>query len=865
MTEPGTLPPSGVHAELTDRVLAEALPSWPDRWSYPGLVSRLAAGQPVTAEQLAELVLEGLARPRTVLEAVEHLLREEDFRAVQLVADEAGLPTAQLRQVLDRLEAARRSTGEALTRSLHLLRRRAHELDVQSWPERESGYSDMELATLAAEDTETLRGLLRGWEKEAADEETARRAELLERLAQQGEVSESVRDTVRECLDAGEFRVAEGLLGAEPLTVPPEAGPRGWPRNGRPWSWSRYPLDEVLGWYREASTVGSSAPGLDGWRPSADDAAGWELIDALSELSRLSEPGVAPALSTARRLVHALHRCIGSAEAAAEARPEGQGVVSRLYWPGDHRLPPLGLLERTGVALWIAPSTVPPPDTELPRPIVWLVPESVASGPVPAGCALLTGTDLLRLAAPGPSVETSEAAPARQIALLRMLGPQLGLRGLLDGESGGGRGVELPSGRKPALLLSWLLDLLGFRTGNATLEALLYETGGHRRVLRELLEVLCARPGGTVAPVELRLTVLDRFRQDLDWRRHTFKRLMEQLAEDEEAVALLFTVVWLYAAGDRTNNNLVVLTGDAESLANGGGLPTSLDFEGAAERLVAAHLLARSGEEYALPANGLRDLLSDGSDTPPEARVADALNTLRERSAATDAQAIVAISMTISEMIDHYNGNLTRDIQSALEIMLTSNDEEQRRRQFEEVTRLQQQQQPLTELQEQAFRPPEPQELRTLLTGLANKEVIHSRGRDHTTIDCPERLRVRANRWLLQHLLWILLDNARRAIDQTGAAHGFIEIRAAEETTPDGRRWCRIEIEDSGCGLAEGVAARLNAGERLSTRGSGGQGLAYARALIREYRGTLQVLDQPTELGGALVRIRMPLVPAPGS
>ena len=75
----------------------------------------------------------------------------------------------------------------------------------------------------------------------------------------------------------------------------------------------------------------------------------------------------------------------------------------------------------------------------------------------------------------------------------------------------------------------------------------------------------------------------------------------------------------------------------------------------------------------------------------------------------------------------------------------------------------------------------------------------------------------------------------------------------------DDRRFCEIWVEDDGVGIPEEERLRIfDRGARLDTGKPGtGLGLAIVRDVAEIYGGTVE-LDESEDLGGLLVRLKLP-------
>ncbi|GGT81531.1 ATP-binding protein [Streptomyces coeruleorubidus] len=853
--------------EPTDAILLDVLQDWSDRWSHTALVSALAAGRPLSStlgadvlDELAEEVLDGLLVPRGAATAARQLLAEGRFDLVDLMLDGGRLSLEEALQLKGDLADARRGAAGRATRALHLLTRRAEQLDLaRGWHEEDGTVH--ELVELATADESAFTELLASWETQAREAEELRAHDLrteLERSRDGEPVDRAARSLLEECLAAGEFRLARVLVRSDRAQFPAEAGPSGLARLPRPVQLRRYELHEVLEWYQNGE-LGSAE--LHGWLPAFEDTAGRRLTDALAALvlARADRP---PEPSSVRDLVEALHECVGTAEPVVECEALADGVVSRLYCTGDHRLPPLGLFGPAGIALWVAPGTAEPPAQLTSAPFIWLVPEWEGETPSAEGCGPLYADDLLRLAAPTPQGSVPPAAE-RQLALLRAVAPGLGVSGLLDaGRPGAGRGLELAGRGKAALQLSWFFDLLGLPPDSVTVEAVLYETGGHPSALRELLQTLCDHTQSRLSGRDLRAR-LEAVRESTDWRRRAARRMQEQLPDVNAALAL-HAALWLHSGGGRGEFEVGELSDVLADLAGSGGVPPLVELADGVDPLVSLGFMERRNGRLTLAPNGLPELLARGSGRQPEEMVADLLRQAREQADAVLAQVVVSLNQLTVATVDHYNTNLQRKL---LEINAQMVEEEDRRRRTtlnEEYLRVSEQLRQVGSLMSTAKEAPRPLSLAEVIEEQACGAHLSSGGRDRYDVTGAEHLWIRANPWLLGQVFWNLFDNSRKAIDATSAKHGFVEVTVTAWTAVGGTPWCAILVADSGDGMEEGVASRLNQGECLSTRNGSGQGIRLARALTQLYEGRLRVLPEPSpELLGAQVRIELPLIPAP--
>ncbi|MEU1619198.1 HAMP domain-containing sensor histidine kinase [Streptomyces sp. NPDC005722] len=855
-------------AAVVDRILLDVLNGWDDRWGHTTLVSALAHGRtiaqhlgPDTLDLLADEVLEGFLVPRDAATAARQLLAEGRFDVVEEMIDGGRLPPEDSRQLRSELAEARHAAAERAARALHLLSGRAAQLDLhRSWPETD-GLTTDGLVGLAVTDESAFTDLLAGWEQQAQEAEDARADELRGELAGQGAGDPSGAAEFRlleDCLAAREFRLAGTLVHRDRSAIPSDAGPSGLPRQPRLARLHRYTLEHVMDWYRRDEQGDGE---LHGWLPVPTDAAGRRLVETLATLV-LKETGERFDPDPVRQLVEALHACVGTGEPVLTFRTAPGGILTRLYCTADHRLPPLDLFGRTGIPMWVAPSLAEPPEEVASGPYVRLVPEWEGDTPLGDRCGVLYADDLLRLAAPTP-LGTVPLPAERELRLLRAVGPGLGIDGLLDCSTpGAAKGIELGGPGKAALQLSWFFDLLGLQPDSVTVEAVLYETGAHPLALRVLLGTLCGRRGPRPSGRELR-DRLEAVREDDDWRRAAALRIKEQIP-DIDAGLVLATALWLHSGGSRTEFDVSELRAVLAELAAPGGVPRSVKLEMGLEPLLSQGIMERRNGRLVLAPNGLPEILAQGSGQQPDEWLTDLLRQARDAEEAVIAQVVISLSDLAADLIEHYNTNLQRKVTALSALMVDEADRGRRTALNDELKRA------LAQLQEQGSlfartqQAPEALRLADVIGDQALIAHLDSRGRDGYDVECDEKLRVRANPWLLGQVFWNLFDNSRKAIGAVNARIGYVDVSVTAFTEATSEPWCSILVADSGDGIAEGMASRLNQGERLSTRGGSGKGLHLARALVERYGGRLRVLTEPsTKLLGAQIRIELPLLPAP--
>ncbi|MEP7221938.1 MAG: HAMP domain-containing sensor histidine kinase [Novosphingobium sp.] len=109
----------------------------------------------------------------------------------------------------------------------------------------------------------------------------------------------------------------------------------------------------------------------------------------------------------------------------------------------------------------------------------------------------------------------------------------------------------------------------------------------------------------------------------------------------------------------------------------------------------------------------------------------------------------------------------------------------------------------------------------------------------------------------LDEILGNLIENAAKY----GGGSVFVTI----DTCPDDKQFCEIWVEDDGTGVPEEERQRIfDRGARLDTGKPGtGLGLAIVRDVAEIYGGAVE-LDESEDLGGLLVKLRLPRAGASG-
>ncbi|MEU2583641.1 HAMP domain-containing sensor histidine kinase [Streptomyces avermitilis] len=820
--------------------LLSVLAEWPGRWRHPGLADALSGGRTGTLDEAAAHLLAGLADPLTTTESVEKLLEKGHFELVDEFLAECAADGPALQdtdpvdaaRIRDALAAARFAARAEAERDLALLGERA--IRAGLGPASPPGFLDeVNLSTSRAHQL-----LDRERETRIVPAERSLRKRLERRLAELPD-DRVDRKAVEDCLSAGEFPAARLLLESthsEQENGGPAAVPR--PPLWDPALGSR--LDEILPHYAEGSRTDQRL------RRFIDvDEAGNKMVRALKDLAARPEP------TTAGAFASALGHLLGE-DVRFPVTAEDGGFRTAFVGLNDARLPRTALHRDTGVLLWIADEYTPPPD-DLLRPLVWFRTTGQQREPTgrPDGVAVLTATDLLRLLAQ-PAPGTTAGPATRRVNLLRLLIPQLGIEGISDPNTG----IALGRGVPPREGLAWLLDLLAVSAEAVVMDTLYYETGAHPVILPRLLGDLLSRLS---SPRTLTLTALAavRNRRTRDDLRAV---LTAPLRLNEGAVLGM-----AYALHQHIPFRAADLAADmtffdvpAEFAAETVRL---LDVEAALAQLASHGLLSANGATWATLRSGLGRLLAEEA----EELAGGSLRAMLERVEQADAHARVALTDQAMTVIGHRNDNRVASILDDLSRLEGSLPPEARGvldriRDRASQFRGEHYQDAVAGFLRPAERGDLVQTVQEVTTAVQHEYGVQ--------IDVwppvLEPLHVHAVKAYVKIAVENLLVNAAQALDTVDDDEErriVVRLWTADRGPDDGEPapWCTVDVEDSGPGLSEEERAALRVGRTFSRNGSGGSGLALARKLVRECRGTIEILEG-SPLGGAHLRVWLPRV-----
>ena len=115
---------------------------------------------------------------------------------------------------------------------------------------------------------------------------------------------------------------------------------------------------------------------------------------------------------------------------------------------------------------------------------------------------------------------------------------------------------------------------------------------------------------------------------------------------------------------------------------------------------------------------------------------------------------------------------------------------------------------------------------------------------------------VRADERMLRQALLNLMRNAAEAIPDE-ASERRVLVKGSVETDTSGRNWARVEVEDTGAGIAEEDLQRIFI-PFFTTKSKGhGVGLALAHRVATDHGGTLSAAN--ASAGGAVFTMRLPV------
>jgi len=812
----------------------DLLLSWPGRWHYPELAAALQRGQ--ANGRLPELLLAGLVDPMPPEETARQLIQTGEFAAAEALREQASLSPENAAAVVRELQLARVATRARLRYEADTWSRRGRRAAAAALP-FDVGALEEQAEQRRADAEETLLKFakrIKSAEEDLAKELEAAAADRLAASPVDEEAASAWLRSIMACLEAREFAAARSLLDQDPGVASVE-DPRAVPPLAATWPFAEASAQAAMSWYFGEAL--ECPPGFDRWRPPTSDVPAWDVLEALR--AQLGEP----CARHASALCGALQRLVGVQHPAAAAVQEGAGCLGRVYLPDNLRLPQNSVLGRGGVPVWIAGPADPPP--EHPEGLLlWLVTGAARAVEAPPATMIVDLAFLFRIVAP---VRGDTGSPeTRLVNLVRRLGGQLSAGSFLGQP---GRPFSEPH-------VTWLLDLLGATEDGVVAEAIHYDTGGRGEALIPLLDALLTAPvPGRRRHQRLDVAALNAVRADGTWQAEALRRLLAPLENDLAALLLLRVA----AAFDDDVFTLEDLREGIKVAASAGHAETVLGYTNlpdAARRLHQAAIFEQAaGDLWRLPRNGVRDLLA--GDWPGHAPLTEARRAI-EAEYQHHQEAAARTRAELSDGVIRVIGHLVANRQAAARSARDRSDTERSWSIFDQLG-------PIYEMYLEAVGPVIPLSLNEVLTDHLNQtEFLNPAVRPMIGEDAG--LRVMANRWLLGQAFQNLFDNARQAIEDTGREFGTLRVTVIPDAPGSAEeRRCRIAIEDSGIGMLDRARNRFADGQPFSGRGGRGTGLLTARIWIRRYRGTLEVPEGGSDLGGARVLVSLPLLADDGS
>jgi len=888
---------------VTDQLLRDTITTWPDRWLYPDLaVELIREGDRLAIGDAALLLLRGLAQPHSLTHTLTALIEDGEFDSVEEVLlgllDQDGerlsietQPPPAVPREQPAAAAAPLTDDDWTETAARLAQARARgAADVASrWAELEDRAAAVGLTVPDEPAVSAIvpRSLAEADKVLARRETDIEAAERREREALEGRLADSAatggqpdgpglqqwQSAVAAAIAAGEFSLADAMLGAGPDDVP-DAGPLTVPPPPFRWPWPDRPVNEVLEWYDQPGR--SPGPEFERYRPAAGDTAAAQLRRAVL---RLHEHADGP---TVRDFAVALTAVLGESAEPRVEQVEPGGFRTRLFGLHDARLPRLPILRPEGISLWIADDAEQQPPRGGGDPVIWFRPMLVAARAARPDVAVLDVSDLLRILAPDGRLRHS-GTPARRINLLRLLVPQLD-PGVVLGEGA----TDLGDGASQRDSLAWLFDLIGLRPDRLVLDGLLYDSGAQPIVLRCLLDAMLRDPSTLLEPDRVTLPDLRLARQP-EVRRRAQSELLRPLRAEVAAEMVLWLALWQFDSQD---------TIAPDQILEGFGYldpPPSVTQRFTDDMaivrtltvLTGLGLLRRvAGDRFELPPSGLVAVLRDGkTEQQLRAQALAAMTRLADSIGRADEATAARLGERITHLIGHRVDNDVLSIGRLLaEARASAADPEQQAL----LGLLQDKIKNLgggqyVRLFNAALEPPKPVEVVDLVRAVIGDVEWHVSKGLHLRRLGDEECWVLANPLVLREAIRNLVINSVRALEKLNRVPraGKVAITVRQylgSPLPDGARikppCVAIEVADDGNGLTADDLAFYAVVAEDDARQMGrwadqpadqsrrriGTGLLQTMAWLRDYGGHLQVLPRSEEYGGASVTAWLPML-----
>jgi hypothetical protein len=810
-------------------------------WRYPELTVALRWSNQVSAVERARLIARGLADRRSPENAVRFLLDKGEFQVAETVLEQIAEDGALSGQAVDQLNRElhnrQRAASDDAESQAWLLRERANRV---RWEKIDRPAVEVDLPSLvkdAAERSADAAAYLAELDTQISDAEERYGASIIREregvMATDGSGSQSAAvqawsEEIDALIGAREFAAAQQVLANGPgsaSVLPVEEPAAEWP-------WTTATIDEILGWFGPSRAY--APPRLrDAY---VVDQAGRKLLDAIA-LVDVSDAD-APV-----RLAEAVQNLIGVEGMTPRVGPApGGGSEFVLRIPDELRLPPMAIAGRGSRVRVIIAADQP---AESPaETLIWLSPR--LREPKRAGLIVIDLSDLLSLLQAETMRSGRARTPAsRRMGLLRIICRQLPVSSVLASQAF--EGVPLPELRPQVW---WLLHVFGTSPDGVAVDTLIEESGGQSCYLVRALHftVEFAREQGFA---RLEPETFAQLRRSEPYRNAVELDLLEQLGDADAAG--LCTIVF-FTAVDDLRSALDTIAADAGLMTPIDQLLNSLDVEANLQQL--GYLTTGREGAVSLRESGIIRLLRRGD---PHELAKQALVRLEQAANATRSDFVDTrlqdeqFYRKLTQMELHHERLRARMAErKTLELLgetptavliLDDRTRRDRRQQVEEWR------------SERAAI-----ELGAVCKELAREVESFSRGVEILP-DIKRHAHIVGSMMALRIALHNVICNAQLAAEKNEPPTPREVIVCVDAPAADpGYAW--VDVEDNGPGMPADIMDLLASGaSRLpSSRHPGeGEGIVGAMALLQLLSGTLEILEVPSSLGGAHVRIRVPL------
>ena len=640
---------------------------------------------------------------------------------------------------------------------------------------------------------------------------------------------------VKECIRAGEFAAAENLLDSGPGTDV-FGGPASVRRSPK-WPYPE-PLVNVLPWYQAGGPADFAVR-----RPAENDASGWALIEALRAVDHELDD------ETAQRLGDAIDGLCSDVRAAHPPVPSAGGYVVRLRALNDLRLGWLGLDSPTVTHI----GHEPPTESNVR---IWVDLGEGARRLRAPGVARVNVRFLLALVAPGASGRPRLSAD-RRINLIREVCWQLPPSQVVSARPGD---LGLWNEAREAVL--WMFDLLGLRPDPGVADVILYDTAGFPDAVTALVEAVANR---VPRPGDVSMEQLRDLRADpvtVGWIR---ARIANQIQEDPNAAVVLGALLLRCSREPDSPVSVEDLRDELDDMslvAFDDPPPTDrLDLLGGLLRIRALGLTVSEVSGFRLVGPGLAALLADDG---LHEEVLENLTVVHQRWNDLRDMASRAQQVRTKRSYDHLRKNYDYAHQQLVARLEDPGLDSPTQRQISRQLGAQTRRMTALNLMESGdlsqLLDCSPFDLLELVQDFA---FLYQVTDPQLVVEIEDRTgQPRMPIYGAPQLMRLALDdlamNAMQAMDREGSESRTFRLTVTcvnEEVD----QIAVVDIEDSGPGFPTGGTAQA---EREARPGvAGGDGLMNVRHCLSLSRGEFLPQDVPSPLGGAHLKIRIPVRP----